>query len=69
MGHGGSSGDRAPVLLMVTAMRLIFFILAVGGENTVTYQALLNHREYEPRDQSDGLNPSISMSSWLVFSQ
>ncbi len=54
---------------MVTAMRLIFFILAVGGENTVTYQALLNHREYEPRDQSDGLNPSISMSSWLVFSQ
>ena len=40
----------------------------LNGDNTVTYQALLNRREYVPRNPDDQFAPSISMSSWLVFS-
>ena len=39
------------------------------GDNTIRYRAMLNRREYEPRDADGEFNPSIIMSSWLVFSR
>jgi hypothetical protein len=54
--------EVAPWVVDVTAA------VDLEGPNTVSYRALLEGNEYVPRNQADGFNPNITMSSWLVFS-